>query len=114
MEGNTCSSAFLIYISVTAINLVPEMFKEEIHVLRGFGRASQGHKFALSHDLEHECAAPGKFRGEKMVGGCLRSLVTPRKIFASGHKLQIEKKFKRPKYIKYTCHLYLFIQSYYS
>lgn len=68
MEGNTHRFAFLNDGSVTAINLVPEMFKEEIHVLRGVGRASQGHKFALSRDPEHEHGTPDKFREGKMEG----------------------------------------------
>lgn len=74
------------------------MFKEQIHVLKAFERASQGHKFAHSHDPENEPAAPDKFREGKMGGG-LMSLVIARKTFASGDKSQTEKKFKRPKYI---------------
>lgn len=65
MDGNTFYFAFLNYVSAT-ISSVPKIFKEQIQVLRGFGRARQGHKFSLSQDLDHECPPPDKFREGKM------------------------------------------------
>lgn len=89
MEGNTHNSVLLNYVSVTAISLVSETFKEQIPVLREAGRATQAHTYVLSHDPEHECAAPCKFREEEMEAG-LRTLVRPRKTFASANKSHIK------------------------